>query len=76
MNRMGATAALKPSTSDEKQRQKLLWCSLSMFYIVTDGSLMPQLLVHSIAIVSMQGLLAAPELPPLAHYFVMVTPAL
>jgi hypothetical protein len=26
MSRMGATAAIKPSTSDEKQRQKLLWC--------------------------------------------------
>jgi hypothetical protein len=26
MSRMGEAAASKPTTSDEKQRQKLLWC--------------------------------------------------
>lgn len=27
MSRLGASAAAKPSTSDEKQQQKLLWCA-------------------------------------------------
>lgn len=64
MNRMGATAALKPSTSDEKQRQKLLWCVVfggCGMLLQLHSSFLFQLLIYSVALVSMQGVLAAPE---------------